>query len=114
MLNEYNMQQQMIMQQQMMMQQQIQENQNQANIDNKSLNIFLRFEPTSGKVLTLSIKYGTRVYEALNQYIERTIGYPNDKIFFTYNAKRIDRNEPKTVEEFFNFSTLADIHVLGC
>ena len=55
-----------------------------------------------------------RVYEALNQYIERTIGYPNDKIFFTYNAKRIDRNEPKTVEEFFNFSTLADIHVLGC
>ena len=62
----------------------------------------------------MKFKYGTRVYEALNRYIEKTIGYPNDKIRFIYNASKIDRNEPKTVEEFFNFSTLADIHVLGC
>ena len=36
------------------------------------------------------------------------------KIMFYYNAIKIDRNEPKTVEEFFNFYVLADIHVLGC
>ena len=114
-LNEYNMQQQMMMLQQMMMQQQIQENQNQANIDNKSPKINLRFDQPSGKRSPMSFKYGTRVYEALNQYIERTIGYPNDKIFFVYNANRIDRNEPKTVEEFFNFAYCAvSILVFGC
>ena len=61
----------------------------------------------------MKFKYGTRVYEALNQYIERTIGYPNDKLIFVYNANNIDRNESKTVEEFFN-SYFASIEVLGC
>ena len=98
----------------MMMQQQIQENQNQANIDNKSPNILLTFYQTTGKKSHMKFKYGTRVYEALNRYIEKTIGYPNDKIFFTYNAKGIDRNEPKTVEEFFNGKSFATIYVSGC
>ena len=63
----------------------------------------------------MSFKYGTRVYEALNKYIERTFGHPNDKIMFYYNTIKINRNEPKTVEEFFDFTNCAAvIQVWGC
>ena len=101
MLNEYNMQQQMIMQQQMMMQQQIQQNQNQANEDDEPEQVNLEFDNYRGKPSIMKFKYGTKVYEALNQYIEKTYGYQNIKISFTYNSRYIDRNEPKTVEKFF-------------
>ena len=110
MLNEYNMQQQMIMQQQMMMQQQIQQNQNQANEDDEPEQVNLEFNNYRGKPSIMKFKYGTKVYEALNQYIEKTYGYQNIKISFTYNSRYIDRNEPKTVEKFFK-SNIAVIQV---
>ena len=94
MLNEYNMQ------QQMMMQQQIQENQNEAN-DEEPEQVNLKFYNYPREPSIMKFEYGTTVYEALNQYIEKTYGYQNIKISFTYNSRYIDRNEPKTVEKFF-------------
>ena len=91
------------MQQQMMMQQQIQQNQNQANEDDEPEQVNLEFNNYRGKPSIMKFKYGTKVYEALNQYIKKTYGYShhNIKKSFIYNACKIDRNEPKTVEKFF-------------
>ena len=102
MLNEYNMeQQQMMIQQQIMIQQEINENQNQANNNNNPLYINLHFKRPKGDTIVMSFKYGTKVYEALYQFTERIYGHPNDKIVFVFNAKNIDRNEQRTVENFF-------------
>ena len=107
MINEYNVQQQqMIMQQQQMMMQQLmhenQNYQNQENNNNKPNYINIRFEHISGKNLTMVFKYGTKVKEALNQYIARTYGNQNYKISFWYNAGKINENELRCVEDFFN------------
>ena len=102
MLNEYNMeQQQMMIQQQIMIQQEINENQNQANNNNNPLHINLRFIRSTEETIVMSFKYGTKVYEALNQFIERINSYSNNKIVFLYNATTIDRNEQRSVNNFF-------------
>ena len=97
------LQQQMAMQNQMMMQQQIKENQNQLNDNGKSEYINITFNHPYKENLTLTFKSEIKVKEALNKYIERIDGYPNDKIAFFYNAKKIDRNELRTIGEFFNY-----------
>ena len=125
MINEYKMQQMMIQQQimlqqqmamqnQMMMQQQIKENQNQLNDNGKSEYIYIKFVNSSKENLTLTFKSEIKVKEALNKYIERIYGYPNDKIDFVYNAKKIDRNELRTIGEFFDYyNVLIQVLELG-
>ena len=106
------LQQQMAMQNQMMMQQQIKENQNQLNDNGKSEYIYIKFDNPNKENLTLAFKSEIKVKEALNKYIERIYGYPNDKIAFVYNAKKIDRNELRTIGEFFNYFPNVWIQVL--
>ena len=106
------LQQQMAMQNQMMMQQQIKENQNQLNDNGKSEYIYIKFVNPNKENLTLTFKREIKVKEALNKYIERIDGYPNDKIAFFYNAKKIDRNEFRTIGEFFDYSYNVWIQVL--
>ena len=98
------LQQQMAMQNQMMMQQQIKENQNQLNDNGKSEYISIKFTHPHKENLNLTFKSEIKVKEALNKYIERIYGYPNDKIDFFYNAKKIDINELRTIGEFFDYS----------
>ena len=106
------LQQQMAMQNQMMMQQQIKENQNQLNDNGKSEYISITFSHPHKENLALTFKSEIKVKEALNKYIERIYGYPNDKIDFFYNAKKIDRNELRTIGEFFNYFPDVWIQVL--
>ena len=106
------LQQQMAMQNQMMMQQQIKENQNQLNDNGKSEYINIKFDNPNKENLALTFKSEIKVKEALNKYIERIYGYPNDKIYFVYNAKKIYRNELRTIGEFFNYFPNVSIQVL--
>ncbi len=106
------LQQQMAIQNQMMMQQQIKENQNQLNNNGKSEYISITFNHPHEENLTLTFKSEIKVKEALNKYIERIYGYPNDKIAFVYNAEKIDRNELRTIGEFFNYFPYVWIQVL--
>ena len=112
MQNQMMMQQQMAMQNQMMMQQQIKENQNQLNDNGKSEYINIKFDNPNKGNLALTFKSEIKVKEALNKYIERIYGYPNDKIVFVHNAKKIDRNELRTIGEFFNYLPNVSIQVL--
>ena len=96
MIIEYDMQQQMMMQQAMMMQQQMN---NESQIEK----INITFKNIRGMSTVIIAKYGTQVKDVLKQYIEKNYGFQNDKkLIFVHDAKRINENEVKAVEDFFN------------
>ena len=101
------MQQQMMMQQQQMMQhQQIEAQQqlmNQFNNNFKKINVI--FKSCTGRIISISVKYGTTVKELLDEYMKRAFGFPKENIKFLYNGLKINRNELTTVENFFSFRT---------
>ena len=104
MINDYSMQQQQIMMlQQMMMQQQMMVKQQFPRINVKFNN--------RGMISLIHFKIGTKVKEALKQYIERYYGIQNNKkLIFLFNGKIINQNELEAVEKYF-FSDFADIRV---
>ena len=87
--------QQMMMQQQMMMKQQFPR-------------INLNFINNRGMISLIHFKYGTKVKDALKQYIERYYGIQNNKkLIFLHNGKTINQNELEAVEKYFpNFAMI--------
>ena len=108
-INEYNnyknQQQNMIlMQQNLMLQQQC---------EPKIKFIGLSFVRGSGKKTVIVAKHGTSVKEALNQYFIKEFGYPDERISFRFEGKRINKNEPSFVENYFKKNEFPVIEVFG-
>ena len=88
-------QQQMMMQQQMMIQQQMNEKQpiiNGHSDKRPSKNIIFIKEVGIRNTINIKAKYGTKVEEVLNEYINR-ISVNDEKLVFVFNANKINRNE---------------------
>ena len=63
----------------------------------------ITFQNIRGMRTVIIAKYGTPVKDVLKQYIENNYGFQNDKkLIFVHDAKRINENEVKAVEDFFN------------
>ena len=110
------MQQQIMIQQQMMLQQQMM--MQQQNYNNQGINImeapkilqgkhknilFENHNPGRSRKRNICAKYGTKVKEVLNQYLDKEYGSNKEKVFFLYNGSKIDLNEDRFVETFFKF-----------
>ena len=53
------------------------------------------------KFINMTVKPKTKVKEVLNYYIYKMYGFPQDKMNFIFNGKRINRYEERLVEDFF-------------
>ena len=53
------------------------------------------------KFINMTVKPKTKVKEVLNYYIYKMYGFPQDKMNFIFNGKRINRFEERLVEDFF-------------
>ena len=107
--NEYQMmlmqQQMMYQQQQMMYQQQMNEQQQMPKEEFNFKNIVFENprHPGSSVYDNITVKFGTKVKDVLNQYINKIYKYPKENIIFLFNSKKISRNEERTIEDFFNY-----------
>ena len=108
------MQQQMRMQQQMLLQQQIiQQNLmekpmiQQDNYEYKNI----IFRTSRGKNVNITVKFGTKVKELINQYIDK-YEVNSKKFRFLFNGDIIDKDEQRVVENFFRYNTNPYIMVL--
>ena len=108
------MQQQMMLQQQMMIQQQMNEKQpiiNGLSDKRPSKNIIFVYEGRTKNAINIKAKYGTKVEEVLNEYINR-ISVNDEKLVFVFNANKINRNEQRVIEDFFRLYNNPTIQVL--
>ena len=106
-------QQQMMMQQQMMIQQQMNEKQpiiNGLSDKRPSKNIIFVHEGRIKNSINIKAKYGTKVEEVLNEYINR-ISVNDEKLVFVFNANKINRNEQRVIEDFFRLYNNPTIQV---
>ena len=105
-LNENNIQQQMLIQQQMMMEhQQIMMQQKFMSLQKleekeKYMNIAFR-NMSNNKFSNLIVPFGTTVGDLLNKYLEKFKLINTDKLAFLFNARKLDRNDTRKVENFF-------------
>ena len=90
---------QMMMQQQMMMEQNNMNQQMFYEQDKPKINI--TFKNQIGNVRNITVEWGTTIEEVLNQYIQKYHGTTNKKFNFLYNARRVNRKEQTTAENFF-------------
>ena len=108
------MQQQMMMQQQMIMQQQMMANQQvmahrqlialyqeNANINIEFINVLFQDNVLGGKTRVITMKIGTTIKELLNKYIKQYHGNINFQLKFLYNARRLEINEERKIEDVF-------------
>ena len=63
--------------------------------------------------MNLIVKYGTTVEEVLNQFMQKVYGFENYKIYFLYNAMRINRNEKRKIENFFRHNSKIEVYEKG-
>ena len=106
-------QQQMMMQQQMMIQQQMNEKQpiiNGLSDKRPSKNIIFVHEGRIKNTINIKAKYGTKVEEVLNEYINR-IAVNDEKLVFVFNANKINRKEQRVIEDFFRLYNNPTIQV---
>jgi hypothetical protein len=71
------------------------------SFENKSL-------PISEEYHTIEAKYGEKVGEVINRYLERISRFMSSKeeAIFQYKGNNIDRNEQRVIEDYFSSSTL--------
>ena len=118
-INKYNMDQQMMMQQKMMMQQQMmaqqmimQQQMMQPNlmaepiINQQEHKMTITFRNPRTKYENITVKYGTTIQELFFKYLDKSENNKeiyNKKLRFIFNAKVIDKNEQRVVEDFFKW-----------
>ena len=110
-INEIIQQKQMIQQQCFMMQNQMI---NQINMDNLQMEdskpkLTIRFKLDQPyKYFNCTFDYGTKVKDALNRFsIE--IGKPKDKYIFLFNARKLDYNDERKIENIFDNNALINV-----
>ena len=59
------------------------------------------FSDNNKKDISIKGKYGMTVEELLNKYIERTHGNIYDNFVFIYNAKKLERYDPRIIGQVF-------------
>ena len=101
-INENNIQ-QMKFQQQITWQQQMIMQPNLIDSNIKYLTPVFRHE--NGHFFPVKVKCGTTVQELLNIYMNETKIINKDKYYFSYNAKKINKEEKNLVENFFDIPT---------
>ena len=107
-INENNILQQKIMKGQMMIQNFMKERQMDELNKVKAINFYNKSLPESELFQTIYAKYGEKVEEVLNQYLNRISCYVSSKneAIFQYKGNNIDRNEQRVIEDYFSSSTL--------
>jgi len=107
-INENNILQQKMMKGQMMIQNFMKERQMDELNKVKAINFYNKSLPESELFQTIYAKYGEKVEEVLNQYLNRISGYVSSKneAIFQYKGNNIDRNEQRVIEDYFSSSTL--------
>jgi len=107
-INENNILQQKMMEGQMMIQNFMKERQMDELNKVKAINFYNKSLPESELFQTIYAKYGEKVEEVLNQYLNRISGYVSSKneAIFQYKGNNIDRNEQRVIEDYFSSSTL--------
>ena len=107
-INENNILQQKIMEGQMMIQNFMKERQMDELNKVKAINFYNKSLPESELFQTIYAKYGEKVEEVLNQYLNRIPGYVSSKneAIFQYKGNNIDRKEQRVIEDYFSSSTL--------
>ena len=60
--------------------------------------------------INLIVKFGATVEEVLNQFMLKVYGFENDKTYFIYNARKINRNEKTKIENFFKYNPVIVVH----
>jgi len=107
-INENNFLQQMIMEQQMDNQNYMMKCQNDALNKVKKIDFINKSIPICEEFITIEAKYGEKVKDVLNRYLER-IGchrlYKKEEIF-QYKGNNLDRNEERVIEDYFSSSNL--------
>ena len=89
-------------QQQLIMMQQPMMNQNNDNLDVEVYRFNIIFKNQMGETITIQAKIEAKVEEILDQYMQRAYEFKKEKISFLYNGREINRNEQRTVANFFN------------
>ena len=110
-INEIIQQKQMIQQQCFMMQNQMinQINMNNKQIEDSKPKLSIRFKVDHPyKHFACAFDYGTKVKDVLNRFsIE--IGKPKDKYIFLFNARKLDYNDERKIENIFDNGALINV-----
>ena len=107
-INENNFLQQMIMKGQMDQQNFMMKCQNDALNKVKKINFINKSIPMCVEFMTIEAKYGEKVKDVLNRYLERISChrlYKKEEIF-QYKGNNLDRNEERVIEDYFSSSIL--------
>ena len=107
-INENNFLQQKIMEGQRKQQSFMMECQNDALNKVKKINFINKSIPICVEFMTIEAKYGEKVKDVLNRYLERISChrlYKKEEIF-QYKGNNLDRNEERVIEDYFSSSNL--------
>ena len=107
-INENNILQQKIMKGQMKMQNCLREMEmDELNIV-KKISFHNESMPICAKYQIIEAKYGEKVEEVLNRYLDiiHNFEHPKKEEIFQYKGNIIDRNEQRVIEDYFSSSTL--------
>ena len=107
-INENNILQQKIMEGQMKMQKLYEGNEiDELNIV-KKISFHNESVPICAKYQIIEAKYGEKVEEVLNRYLDsiHNFKHPKKEEIFEYKGNIIDRNEQRVIEDYFSSSTL--------
>ena len=107
-INENNILQQKIMEGQREQQSFMRKCQNDALNKVKKLNFINKSIPMCVEFMTIEAKYGEKVKDVLNRYLERISChrlYKKEEIF-QYKGNNLDRNEERVIEDYFSSSNL--------